>query len=118
MTRTEPPQQGERNTMSKDEIFNEQLESIGDFNFGENVAAVFDDVLSRSVPFYQEMQRMIAELSLDFVADGTNIYDVGCSTGTTLMNLNKRIGTRVKYIGIDYSEDMLKKCRAKLRYFS
>ncbi len=63
--------------------------------------------------FYQEIQRMIAELASDFATDGTNIYDLGCSTGTTLINLDKSISKKVKYIGIDYSEDMLEKCRKK-----
>jgi tRNA (cmo5U34)-methyltransferase len=57
---------------------------------------------------------MIAELALDFAVDGTNIYDLGCSTGTTLLNLNRGIGNRVKYIGMDYSEDMIVKCRKNL----
>ena len=63
--------------MSKDEIFNDKLNFIGDFHFGEKVASVFDDMLNRSVPFYQEIQRMIGELALDFAVDGTNIYDLG-----------------------------------------
>ncbi len=100
--------------MSKDDIFGSKLDSIGDFRFEEKVAAVFDDMLNRSVPFYQEIQRMIVELALDFVADGTNIYDLGCSTGTTLLNLKRSIGDRAKFIGVDYSEDMLAKCRKKL----
>lgn len=99
--------------MSKDEIFNDKQELIRDFNFGEKVASVFDDMLDRSVPFYQEIQRMIAELCYDFAADGTNIYDLGCSTGTTLINLDRNISKKVKFIGIDYSEDMLDKCRKK-----
>ncbi len=37
--------------MSKDEIFNEKHEFIRDFNFGQKVASVFDDMLDRSVPF-------------------------------------------------------------------
>lgn len=100
--------------MIKDKIFNDKMGLIADFNFGENVASVFDDMLNRSVPFYQEIQRMITEISLDFAAEGTNIYDLGCSTGTTLINLNKTIGSRVKYIGIDYSKEMLARCRKTL----
>jgi tRNA (cmo5U34)-methyltransferase len=99
--------------MSKDEIFNQKQELIKDFNFGEKVASVFDDMLDRSVPFYQEIQRMISEMAFDFAADGTNIYDLGCSTGTTLINLDRNISKKVKFIGIDYSEDMLDKCRKK-----
>ena len=56
---------------------------------------------------------MIAEIACDFAVNGTNIYDLGCSTGTTLLNLNRHLGDRVRYIGVDYSNDMLEKCRRK-----
>ena len=47
-------------------------------------APFFDDMVGRSVPFYAELQRMTAEIASDFAVDGTNLYDLGCSTGTTL----------------------------------
>ncbi|MDN3511223.1 MAG: carboxy-S-adenosyl-L-methionine synthase CmoA [Candidatus Jettenia sp. CY-1] len=100
--------------MQKDEVFKENLSTIADFNFGEKVAAVFDDMLERSVPFYQEIQRMIAEIASDFAVDETNVYDLGCSTGTTLLNLGQNIHNKVKFIGVDYSQDMLVKCKQKL----
>src|SRR5690348_3657030 len=88
----------------KDEVFKEET-MIADFNFGEKVASVFDDMLDRSVPFYSEFQRMIAEMARDFAADRTNIYDLGCSTGTTLLNLANVVRNNVNLIGIDYSEE-------------
>jgi tRNA (cmo5U34)-methyltransferase len=97
----------------KDEVFRE-TQPIADFSFGEPVAKVFDDMLNRSVPFYQEVQRMIAEMAVDFAVDGTNIYDLGCSTGTTLLNLDRTVGQGVRFVGIDSSEEMLKRCREKL----
>ena len=45
-----------------DDIFKRALTAVADFEFGEKVASVFDDMLVRSVPFYQEMQRMIGWL--------------------------------------------------------
>ena len=89
-------------------------QAAADFNFGENVAAVFDDMLVRSVPFYQEIQRMIAEMATDFAVEGTNIYDLGCSTGNTLLRLHPVVPKRVRFVGVDYSEEMLKRCREKL----
>ena len=97
----------------KDELFKETA-PVGDFTFSEKVAAVFDDMLDRSVPFFQEIQRMIAEMAADVAVDGTNIYDLGCSTGNTLLNLDSVVGQGVKFIGVDYSKDMLKRCRQKL----
>jgi tRNA (cmo5U34)-methyltransferase len=98
----------------RDEVYRENQENIADFNFGEKVASVFDDMLERSVPFYLEMQRMIAEIVADFAVPGTHIYDLGCSTGTTLLNLDESVPPNVKLIGVDNSEDMLVKCREKL----
>lgn len=89
------------------------MTTIADFTFGEKVASVFDDMLDRSVPFYREIQRMIAEMAADFAVEGTNIYDLGCSTGTTLLNLGQNISGKIKFIGIDYSEDMLARCKQK-----
>jgi tRNA (cmo5U34)-methyltransferase len=99
---------------TRDEVFKTRLETITDFHFGEKVASVFDDMLERSVPFYQEIQRMIAEMVSDFAVEDTNIYDLGCSTGTTMLFLNRHLSQKVKFIGVDYSKDMLKKCSRKL----
>ncbi len=98
----------------KDVVFNQPLDAIADFNFGEKVASVFDDMLDRSVPFYGEVQRMITEMAVDFAVEGTNIYDLGCSTGTTMLNLDPQLSPKVRFIGVDNSEEMLKRCRQKL----
>jgi len=66
------------------------------------------------VPFYSEIQRMIAEIAADFAVEGSNIYDLGCSTGTTLLNLDSVVSPDVKFIGVDNSRDMLERCRQKL----
>jgi tRNA (cmo5U34)-methyltransferase len=97
---------------ARDQVFRE-AQPVADFSFGEKVASVFDDMLDRSVPFYQETQRMIAEMAADIAVAGTNIYDLGCSTGNTLLNLDSSVAKGVRFIGVDYSEPMLKQCRQK-----
>jgi len=99
----------------RDRVFAEQKAAVADFKFGKEVATVFDDMLSRSVPFYAEMQRMIGELATDFAVEGTNVYDFGCSTGTTMLLLDGRVPRGVKFVGLDNSEAMLAKCEDKLR---
>jgi len=101
-------------THTRDEVFSQRA-TVTDFKFGKEVARVFDDMLGRSVPFYDEMQRMISEMAGDFAMEGTNIYDLGCSTGTTLLNLDGSIRPDVKFIGVDNSPEMLERCRAKLK---
>jgi len=83
-----------------------------DFRFGKSVVSVFDDMVTRSVPFYSEIQRMISEIALDFATPGTNVYDLGCSTGTTLINLDKILPDDVSFVGIDESREMLSQCQS------
>ena len=99
----------------KDEVFSKAFASSSDFRFSSDVAQVFDDMVSRSVPYYPEMQRMIAELAADHAQEGTAVYDLGCSTGTTLQMMSERIDGSVRFVGIDDSRDMLAKCDAKLK---
>jgi tRNA (cmo5U34)-methyltransferase len=100
--------------MLKDAIFNDAQRPAYDFKFNKEVATVFDDMVVRSVPYYIEMQRMIAELTKDFAVKGTNVYDLGCSTGTTMINLDKVLAEDIHFVGIDNSDEMLIKCESNL----
>ncbi len=100
--------------MSKDQVFKEQIRKVADFKFGSSVAKVFDDMVNRSVPFYGEMQRMIAEQAADYAQPGSYVYDLGCATGTTLIGMNTQVAEGIRFIGIDDSPEMLDQCRSKL----
>ncbi len=97
-----------------DQIFAVPRATAGDFRFGAETAAVFDDMVSRSVPFYGEIQRMACELAADFAVPGSALYDFGCATGTTLVALDSLIDRDVRFVGIDNSDEMLAKARQKL----
>jgi len=99
--------------MRKDKIYRRK-QKVTDFNFRKKTAEVFDDMLQRSVPFYGEMQRMIGEIALNYAKPGTCAYDLGCSTGTTLVELNRILPPKVRLIGVDFSYDMLARAKAKL----
>jgi tRNA (cmo5U34)-methyltransferase len=60
------------------------------------------------------MQRMIGELAADHYQDNSNVYDLGCSTGTTMLVMNETVPEHVRFVGVDDSEAMLAKCRTKL----
>jgi tRNA (cmo5U34)-methyltransferase len=98
---------------TRDQVFKEP-QAAADFSFNETVAAVFDDMVERSVPFYAEIQRMVAELALDFAVPGTRLYDLGCSTGTTLLLLDEILPKEIAFVGIDNAPRMLERCRQKL----
>jgi tRNA (cmo5U34)-methyltransferase len=100
--------------VNKDLIFQENLNLIHDFSFGKETAEVFDDMLDRSVPFYREVQRMMGEITEDFAVEDTNLYDLGCSTGSTLLWLDEIVSEKVAFIGVDSSPEMLEQARTKL----
>jgi len=99
--------------MERDEVFREKYSKPSDFKFSSKVAGVFDDMVNRSVPYYEEMQRMISELAADHAVKGTSIYDLGCSTGTTMIHMDQLVEESIPFVGIDDSKDMLDKCRNK-----
>jgi tRNA (cmo5U34)-methyltransferase len=98
-----------------DKVFEFEGRPVYDFTFNKQVATVFDDMVSRSVPFYHEVQHMIATLARDFAQEGTKVVDIGCSTGTTIALLDDALGgTNVQFVGLDNSHDMLAKAEKKL----
>jgi tRNA (cmo5U34)-methyltransferase len=101
--------------MVRDEVFKEPKQQQPDFKFDQNVVTVFDDMVTRSVPYYLEIQRMIGELAAEYAQPNSVIYDLGCSTGTTLVNMNATVQPEIKFVGIDDSPNMLAKCRENLQ---
>ncbi|ROO30839.1 carboxy-S-adenosyl-L-methionine synthase CmoA [Salinisphaera japonica] len=88
-----------------------------DFAFDAGVARVFDDMVSRSVPFYHEVQRMQTELAVSLLPAGpSRVYDLGCSTATTLINMaaHPACPAGASFVGIDNAPDMLSRGRAKI----
>jgi tRNA (cmo5U34)-methyltransferase len=100
----------------EDKVFAAPKPRVDDFSFNTEVTAVFDDMVSRSVPFYAEIQRMTAELAVDFASPGTNVYDLGCSTCNPFLGMKTMLapGTDVRFVGVDSSPEMLDKGRRKL----
>ena len=103
--------------MRKDRVFRTKRRVVRDFHFGRETAAVFDDMLDRSVPFYAEVQRMIGEIAADFAVERTNVYDLGCSTGNTLLTLDAILPPTIRFVGVDSSSDMLRRARQKLKQY-
>lgn len=106
----------EKNTIKSnvDDLFK------GDFNikfeFNEDVANVFDDMLTRSIPFYNE----IIDLCIYFIKSNLKeenlIYDFGCSTGNFLIKLAlelDNLNSKIEFIGIDSSFAMIEKAKNK-----
>ncbi len=102
----------------KDSLF--QVEQIAeDFVFNERVALVFDDMLDRSVPFYEEVISSISRIMRSILANGDTVVDLGCATGSTLLRLSSLLDDNFfQYTGIDNSTAMLEKAKSKAEMFS
>ncbi len=103
-------------TGTKDTVFRE-VKRAADFSFDARVTSVFDDMVSRSVPHYTELQQMLTDLTQEFLPEeGGLVVDLGCSTGTTieLLASSPRTPANTRFLGLDNSPHMLEHARAKL----
>ncbi len=105
-------------SQSSDRLY--QVDSVPeDFDFNKRVVEVFDDMLDRSIPFYQEVIAAIAQLLDAHLQDKERICDLGCATGTSLVKLARLLRHKgFAFTGIDSSEAMLEKARLKARFYT
>ena len=103
----------------KDEIFAEGDFKSGSFRFDDGVARVFDDMASRCIPYYREVIQLTASAAEKFVPENGRIYDIGCSTGNTLLFIAKTLrDKKVNLTGFDPSKSMLNKAVEKASVFT
>ncbi len=95
-----------------DEIFQKELKQK--FSFNDEVAAVFDDMASRSIPYYRDNINLIAQILKSKKID--SLCDIGCSTGNLLLELSQNL-SGVSLVGIDNSPSMLDIARSKAKAY-
>lgn len=77
------------------------------WNFNGDIPKIFDKHVEKSVPLYNEIQNLIINLGEFFIKDNSNILDIGCSTGTTIINLINNIEKNFYITGVDVSKEMI-----------
>ncbi len=85
------------------------------WTFEKNIASKFDFHINKSVPLYKEFRWLGEKLSDYYIKNDSNVYDIGCSTGTFLKNLALRHNNKkkVKFYGIDLVKNMIKHAKLK-----
>ena len=83
------------------------------WEFDEAVTEVFDNMLARSIPDYQNMRELAFGIGSRYVKAGTVIMDIGCSNGNAVEPFINRFGALNQYKLLDVSEPMLKKTRER-----
>jgi len=107
--------------MEKDQVFACKKDIIKPFEFNKEVADVFDDMLSRSVPLYDQSIKRQAEFAVQFYQNCSRIYDLGCSHGNLgiliLDQFKKNKLSPFSMIGIDNSQPMIEKYSKRLEKY-
>jgi tRNA (cmo5U34)-methyltransferase len=92
----------------RDEVYRENKAQIVDFAFTEEVAAVFPDMIRRSVPGYETMIPVTGLIAARHLGGSGRAYDLGCSLGaTSLAILQNNPSPDIVVIGIDSSAAMI-----------
>ncbi|MBA1433513.1 MAG: carboxy-S-adenosyl-L-methionine synthase CmoA [Epsilonproteobacteria bacterium] len=98
-----------------DKVFTKSIKK--QFEFDEEVAAVFDDMLERSVPFYKESQKITKFFALKALREKGVLYDLGCSTASLLIEIQREMEVDAKLVGLDNSTAMLARAQRKIEAF-
>lgn len=98
----------------RDRLFARALREVKPFEFDDSVADVFADMISRSVPGYALLLRMIGLYADIFARPGSRVYDLGCSLGDASRLIAEQTrGREVRIVAVDNSPAMIEKCRAR-----
>ena len=89
----------------------------GGWDFNTGVAKTFDSHVKKSVPMYDEGHQIILDSSDYFIKNNSTVYDIGCSTGKLIKQLNTHHEHKkdLEFIGIDSSSEMIASAK-KIKY--
>lgn len=97
----------------RDRLFDQSIDQIADFAFDEKVAAVFPDMIKRSVPGYKTIVAMTGVIAERYASANSNCYDLGCSLGASTLAMRQNIRSdNCRIISVDNSAAMLDRCRS------
>jgi len=99
----------------RDTIYADALGNVAGFRFDAAVAAVFPDMIQRSVPGYSNIIAMTGLIAARHAKAHSRCYDLGCSLGASTLAMWSRVQDRpVSFVAVDNSEAMLSRCREAL----
>ena len=79
------------------------------WEFDDEVARCFDDMLQRSIPDYDNMRNLVYAVGRNYARRGKVVMDIGCSNGNAALPFVKEFNN--KFILCDVSESFLDLCR-------
>jgi len=100
---------------AKDTIYTNPLGEIAAFQFDEQVARVFPDMISRSVPGYSAIISAIGLLAEQYAQSDSVCFDLGCSLGAAALAMREKIkAENCRIVAVDNSSAMTSGLEEKL----
>ncbi len=100
---------------TQDRVFQDHVMPEGKWEFDATVAAVFDEMLARSIPAYREMRWATNQIGCQFLKfEGTDVIDIGASRGEAVDWFITNYPHR-KYHLIEISEPMRAELKARYK---
>ena len=100
--------------MAKDRIYSSPLARVGSFEFDDQVADVFPDMIARSVPGYSSILAMIEQFAAMYVQPESAVYDLGCSLGAATLAMRRRVPADCTIHAVDNSPAMIARLKSVL----
>lgn len=117
-----PNQPSETVNSGRDRIY-DTLQPQQAFVFDERVAAVFPDMIERSVPGYRFVLRVIAQAVAHLVQPHSRLYDLGCSLGAITLAMRAGLddaGDRAadsRIVAVDSAPAMIRRAQEHIAAF-
>ena len=96
--------------------------SRSNWKFDKKIVQNFDKHINSSVPFYKISHDLTVKMSDFFIKDKSICYDLGCSNGNLLKDIQQRHSKKkINLIGIDESKEMIKSAKKntnKIKFLS
>lgn len=98
--------------MSKDSLYAPANVAAVPFEFNDDVARVFPDMLQRSIPGYAASIQAIGSLAARLVQANSHCYDLGCSLGAATLAMQRNIAAAgCRIIAVDNAAAMVSRAR-------
>lgn len=104
--------------MATDQLYLDKKLASEPFRFDERVTEVFDDMIIRSIPGYRDIISGVANISMQYIGEGSQVYDLGCSSGNislAIARANK--DTNCQITAVDLSQPMVQRCQSRVEQY-
>ena len=85
-------------------------------NYNKYSMKKYDDDIVRSIPGHKEFHKKIEQIVRNKLRDGVSILELGIGTGLTSEMILRLV--KCDYVGVDFSENMLKGAKKRLNKYS